>query len=551
MPRAVLTIACLLLLGTSMAFADDSIPDTLWTRRYDGQGRRDDYAKTVLVDQEDNVIVVGTGLGTGSGNDVEVVKYDSAGNQIWFATIAGPGGNNDEARGAALGPNGDIYICASSGLYPDFDIMVVKLPAAGGTETWRRTWGGPDGKQDVPVGIVVDTAGNSYVTGYTYYANGQCDWVTMKLMNGNGLWMWVVIRPSEGGGLNYPAAIVLGPGDSPYITGYNQRQYMEDYATVKYNTAGVEQWANFYNFSGNQADKAVGIVVDDVGDAYVTGTSATAPPPGGVNQFATIKYDDSDSGAQVWVKRYTGNNAPNVAAAIALGASNVYVTGASMDSVGGSDDYATIAYDKTSGSEVWAKTFVGPPGKADNPAAIAVLPYGDVLVFGTSVDFHDKGDYTIVRYGAATGSQDWVTRYNSIYDNDDIAAALTYDSHCNPIVTGSSFASGYYDFLTIKYDSGAVGGVTEFKPAVPVRPGMRLAPNPARNWTNLQHSLSGAVPATVSLLGVDGRVIRTQQFAGQTGVPARLDLTGLAPGIYVVRLASGGRSATQKLVIEQ
>jgi len=548
-PRAVLTIACLLLLGTSMAFADDSIPDTLWTRRYDGQGRRDDYAKTVLVDQEDNIIVVGTCMGTGSGNDVGVVKYDSTGTQMWFATIAGPGAYNEEAKGAAVGPNDAIYICASSGLYPDLDIMVVKL-TADGTESWRRTWGGADAKQDVPAGIVVDTLGNSYVTGYTTYATGQCDWVTMKLMNGNGLWMWVVVRPSEGGGVNFPTAIVLGPGDAPYITGYNQRVHLEDYATVKYNTAGVEQWANFYNYSGNGPDKAVGIVVDDVGDAYVTGTSATAPPPGGVNQFATVKYDDSDSGAQVWVKRYTGNSAPNVATAIALGASNAYVIGASMDSLGGTDDYATIAYDKSSGSQVWTTRFDG-VGKADDPAAIAVLPYGDVLVFGTSMDLLDKGDYYIVRYGAATGSQDWVIRYNSPYNNDEQGAALTYDSHSNPIVTGSSFAMGYYDFLTIKYDSGAVGGVTEFKPAVPVRPGMRLAPNPARNWTNLQHSLSGAVPATISLLGVDGRVIRTQQFAGQTGVPARLDLTGLAPGIYVVRLASGGRSATQKLVVEQ
>ena len=549
MPRAVLTIACLLLLGTSMAFADDTIPDTLWTRRYDGQGRRDDYAKTVLVDKHDNIIVVGTCLGAGSGNDVGVVKYDSTGTQLWFVTIAGPGAYNEEARGAAVGPNGAIYICASSGLYPDFDFLVVKL-TADGAESWRRPWSGADLKQDVPAGIVVDTAGNSYVTGYTTYANGQCDWVTMKLNNASGLPRWVVIRPSEGGGVNFPTGIVLGPGDAPYITGYNQRVHLEDYATVKYNTAGVEQWANFYNYQGNGPDKAVGIVVDDVGDAYVTGTSPTAPAPSGINQFATIKYDDSDSGAQVWVARYTGSGGPNEATAIALGASNVYVTGATA-ATGSPDDYATIAYDKTSGSQVWAKLFVGPPGKADDPAAISVLPNGDVLVFGTSVDFNDKGDYTIVRYGAATGSQDWVIRYNSPYDNDDVAAALTYDSHSNPVVTGSSFASGYYDFLTIKYDARDTGGVAEFTPAVPVRPGMRLAPNPARNWTNLQHSLSGAVPATISLLGVDGRVIRTQQFVGQTGVPARLDLTGLAPGIYVVRLASGGRSATQKLVVEQ
>jgi hypothetical protein len=528
-----------------MALADD----TLWTQRYDGQGRRDDYAKVVLVDQQDNVIVVGTCMGAGSGNDVGVVKYSSDGTQQWFATIAGPGAYNDEAKGAALDPSGNIYVTASSGIFPDYDILTVKLTPSG-TESWRRTWGGDAGLQDEPAGIAVDTAGNAYVTGYTTLANGQEDYVTMRHLTGTGLPMWTVTRDGGAGGNDRATAIALGPDGSPYVTGWSQRQYMNDYATVKYNATGVEQWASFYNYTGNGPDQAVAIAVDDAGDAYVTGTSSTAPPPSGINQYATVKYDDSDSGAQVWVARYAGTGKHNVATGIALGASAVYVTGSSQDTAG-VDDYGTIAYDKSSGSVVWTTRFDGPPHKADDPVGVTVLPYGMVLVFGTSVDANDKGDYTTVRYTSATGGQDWVRRYNSPYDNDDIAAAITFDSHCNPIVTGSSFASGYYDFLTVKYDSAAIGGIVEFKPAVPARPGMRLAPNPARNWTSVQHSLSGAVPAIISLLGVDGRMIRTQRFDGQAGVPVRLDLTGLAPGVYVARLESGGRSATEKLVVQQ
>jgi hypothetical protein len=526
-----------------MALADD----TLWTRRYDGQGRRDDYARTVLNDQEDNVIVVGTCLGTGTGNDVGVVKYASDGTQLWFVTIAGQGASNDDAKGAALDPLGNIYITASSGLYPDYDILTVKLTPAGG-ESWRRTWGGADGKADVPAGIAVDTAGNAYVTGYTTSANDMTDWVTMRHLTGTGLPMWTVIRAGEGGGKDYATAIALGPDGSPYVTGYGQRQYLDDYATVKYNAMGVEQWASFYNYSGNGSDMAVAIAVDEAGDAYVTGTSSTAPPPAGFNQYATVKYANNDSGAQLWVARYTGTGGHNVAAAIALGASAVYVTGSSQGS-GGVDDYATIAYDKSSGSPAWATRFNGPPGKADNAVDIAVLPYGKVLVIGTSVDIANRGDFMIVRYTAA-GSQDWASRYNSPLDNDEMAAAITFDSHSNPIITGSSYASGYYDFLTVKYDSSDSGGVVEFKPAVPARPGMRLAPNPARNWTNLEPSLSGAAPAVISLLGADGRMVCTQRFDRRAGGPARLDLTGLAPGVYVVRLESGGRSATQKLVVE-
>jgi hypothetical protein len=534
--KAVLTAACLLLLGASTAFADD----TLWTRRYDGQGRRDDYAKTVLVDQEDNIIVVGTCMGTSSGNDVGVVKYSSDGTQQWFTTIAGPGASDEEARGAALDPDGNIYITASTGLYPDFDIMTVKYTSQG-TESWRRTYAGTGGRADVPAGIAVDSAGNAYVTGYTIAAGDSSGWVTMKHSTGNGLRLWTVNRV---GGL--PTAITLGPDNAVYITGYSAPRYMDDYCTVKYSTTGVEQWASFYDHSDNGPDIAAAIAVDDAGDAYVTGTSATAPPPGGLNQYATVKYA-SDLGTQMWVARYAGEDGANAPVALALGNSAVYVTGSSQGPAG-DNDYATVAYDKSDGSQLWATRFDGPAGKADDAVDIAVLPSGEILVTGTSVSANDKGDIMTFTYTDA-GAVHRSRRYNSPADNDDIAAAVTFDSHSVPIVTGSSFMSGYYDFLTVKY--GAPPGSAEFAPAVPAGPGMRLAPNPARNWTSVQHSLSGTAPAFVSLLGVDGRMVRAQRFDGQAGVPSRLDLTGMTPGVYIVRLDAAGRHATQRLVVLQ
>ena len=537
MIRAVLTAACLLLLGTSVALADD----TLWTRRYDGQGRRDDYAQTVLVDQDDNIIAVGTCMGTSSGNDVGVVKYSPDGTQQWFTTIAGPGASDEEAKGAALGPYGDIYITASSGLYPDYDILTVKLTGWSGSEAWRRTYAGTGGRADVPTGIAVDSAGNAYVTGYTIAAGDSSGWVTMKHATGNGLRLWTVNRV---GGL--PTAIALGPDDAVYVTGFGQRQFMEDYVTVKYSTDGVEQWTSFYNYSGNGSDIPVAIAVDYAGDAYVTGTSATAPPPEGLNQYATVKYG-SDSGAQQWVARYAGEDGHNVPVAVALGDDAVYVTGSSQGSAG-DGDYATIAYDKSDGSQVWATRFNGPAGKADDAVDLAVIPSGKILVTGTSVDANDKSGFMTLRYTEA-GVQDWASSYCGPPDGDNMAVAVASDNHCNPIVLGSDFDSGYYGLLIVKYDSAAVGGIAEFRHAVTARPGMRLAPNPARNWTSVQHSLSGAVPAIISLLGADGRIVRTQRFDGQAGGPSRLDLTRLPSGVYIVRLDVAGQHATQRLVV--
>jgi len=523
-----------------MAFASD---DTLWTRRYNGQGNRDDNARVVLVDREDNVISVGSCIGVGTGNDIGVVKYAADGSQQWFVTIAGSGASNDDAKGAALDTLGNIYITGTTGTYPNYNIMTVKLTPTG-TESWRRIYEGPDGKADVPAGIAVDEAGNAYVTGYITYANGLTDFVTMKNLSGTGLPVWTVIRIGEGGGNDAPTAIALGPGTNPsvFVTGYSARQYLDDYCTVKYNNSGVEQWASFYNHTGNGPDQATAIAVDAAGDVYVTGKSATAAPPSGFNQYATVKYNGS-TGAQSWVTRYTGQGGHSIPTAIALGSSSVYVTGGSQRTAG-DDDYATIAYNASTGSQQWAARFNGAAGKADDAVDVTVLDDGKVAVTGTSVDANDKGDFLTLRY-SDDGSEEWANSYNSPYDNDEAAKSLAIDSQSNLPVLGNSYGSSNYDFMTVKYIANA--GITERGGAVPGRSGMRLAPNPARSWTRVDYPASGAAPALVSLVGIDGRTVRTLRTTGA----ARLDLAGLAPGVYVVRLTSDGRSTTQKLVIER
>ncbi|HEY3250131.1 MAG TPA: SBBP repeat-containing protein, partial [Ignavibacteria bacterium] len=153
-----------------------------------------------------------------------------------------------------------------------------------------------------------------------------------------------------------------------------------DYATVKYNTMGNQQWVSRFNGPGNSDDYANAIVVDASGNVYVTGEGFFVVDQG--SDYATIKY--SNSGVQQWVARYNGpGNSVDVAIDVANdGMGNVYVTGSSRGPVT-EDDYATVKYN-SSGVEQCVARYNGPGNTFDLPAALALDASGNIYVTGRS-----------------------------------------------------------------------------------------------------------------------------------------------------------------------
>ena len=102
----------------------------------------------------------------------------------------------------------------------------------------------------------------------------------------------------------------------------------------------VQAWVQRYNGPGNGNDQATAIAVDGSNNIIVTGYSGDS---GGGEDYATIKY--SSAGVPLWTNRYNGPaNADDLAKALAVDHSgNVIVAGHSMGS--GSDyDFATVKY---------------------------------------------------------------------------------------------------------------------------------------------------------------------------------------------------------------
>jgi hypothetical protein len=83
------------------------------------------------------------------------------------------------------------------------------------------------------------------------------------------------------------AAIVIDTADNVYVTGYSSSNVGLDYATIKYNSAGQEQWVARYSGTANGESFATAIAVNSPGNVYVTGYSSD---PVTVYDFVTIKY---------------------------------------------------------------------------------------------------------------------------------------------------------------------------------------------------------------------------------------------------------------------
>jgi Beta-propeller repeat len=360
-----------------------------WVARYNGPTNGRDDAKAIAVDGSANVYVTGFSLGAGTFNDYATVKYDSAGQEQWVARYNGPGNGEDDAVAIASDGSGNVYVTGQSlGLGTDYDYATIKYDSAG-QEQWVARYNGEGNGEDDAVAIATDGSGNLYVTGQSLGAGTGSDYATIKY-DSAGLEQWVARYNGPVNGYDLATAIAVDSSGNVYVTGQSSGAGTSaDYATVKYDSAGQEIWAARYNGPGNGPDSPYAIAVDGSGNVYVTGASLGSGPG---RDYATIKYNAA--GEEQWVARYP----LSLASAIAVdGSGNVYVTGESSETVSGPVDYATVKYD-SAGQEQWVARYNGPGHSDDQADAMAVDSAGNVYVTGGSTGRRTGYDYATIKY---------------------------------------------------------------------------------------------------------------------------------------------------------
>lgn len=265
---------------------------------------------------------------------------------------------------------------------------------------------------------------------------------------------WVTSYNSPTNGSDEPRAIVSDNSGNIYIAGLSPASNTgNDFVTVKYNSAGIQQWAARYHNPDGQDDNVRGIALDASGNVYVTGSVSM----GGSNGIMmTVKYNSS--GEQQWAKQLgepvASPAAPgNGKSSIAVDASgNIYVGGSRRFGSGQNTSYLLVKYN-TNGDSLWTRTYKGTHFLAGLGSGIVCVKVDGNFVYVTGKSFDQNPDLstscfsTTIKYDLS-GSSQWI-RKDTLINGSDEVIGMDKDPSGNIIVT----CDHGFDILTLKYNS--------------------------------------------------------------------------------------------------
>jgi uncharacterized delta-60 repeat protein len=430
-----------------------------WTARYDGPAHSEDFPIAISLDAFGNVYVKGTSFGN-DGVYHPLIKYNPAGAEQWVARL-GPGAGSPGTNSAlAIDDAGNIYVAAAE--VQGYDYTTIKYDTNGAMQ-WTARYDSPYDFSAVS-GLALDHAGNVLVTGFTEGDGTEDDYTTVKY-DANGVQQWVARYNGPKNDYDNATGLAIDGDNNIFVTGGSYAADTGlDYATIKYNPAGQEQWIARFHQEGNSNDDPAAMTMDAAGNIYVTGSSAVANTG---HDYVTIKYNRE--GSREWIARYDGPaHEYDAATAIAVdNAGNVYVAGSSE--AAGADArmrrYATVKYN-AAGIQQWVSRYAGTEDSQDIVRALAIDHRGNVYVTGSSIDPRPKEiggaseTYVTVKYNAE-GVEQWVAQfkaqdvYYAPYNLSSYVTTLAVDGNSNVYITGRN-QDNNNTFVLLKYDTKGV-----------------------------------------------------------------------------------------------
>jgi len=375
----------------------------LWVRRMGGVGF--DVVNAVAADTNGNCYLAGafegiatfgtnvlTNANTASFSDGFVAKFDGTGTNLWVRAI-GLRDVHDIGQAVALDGAGNVLVAGQSAI-TNFNgapltnhgrVFVAKFSNAGAPQWARKAGGGPGAPFDSATGVAADLSGNVYVAGVFGGTNANFDGGT-TLTNRGGT----------------------------------------DAFLARYDATGGTQWVR--QMGGVLDERANGVAVDSVGNAYVVGEFGGTMQLPGVSLSTAVSDQNAfiarfDAAGTVNWARQAGGTLPDSARAVTVDRGDrVFVAGyfsgaatfgaETIVSVGNTFD-AFLARLDTNGNFAFAQQAGGSDLGGDIAMGVAADVAGNAILAGyfngasalgnTSPESVGGEDIFVARFNAFTG----------------------------------------------------------------------------------------------------------------------------------------------------
>ena len=315
----------------------------IWNKSYTGSGYGYDIPAAVSIDDSGYVYIAGTDQKSATESQMVVIRYDSSGNQKWVA-------NYDTANmftgGTAMvvKPQGSLNKVTVTGFsgtgLGSWSFVTANFNRITGAITGSPTWASNgNGNFSSPAGVQQDDTGRMYVAGTATHSGSNTD-VKIIAYDTSYNERWLKIWGNTDSLADSASRMVMDSANNVLITGYTTASNgTKQLLVLKYNSSGTLQWSKTVG-APNAANNCVGkdITTDANYNVYVTGYIYN----GANNDFITIAYDPK--GNMIWEQVYDGGGTNDVANDVVVSSGGViFVTGVSSKAT--SATYLTLEYE--------------------------------------------------------------------------------------------------------------------------------------------------------------------------------------------------------------
>lgn len=370
------------------------------------------------------------------------LSFSQALPQQWLRSFTPQGKSSDRISKILIDNNNDIYIggyASNERAYPDAYVM--KRNAQGDT-LWQYYYDSGSKGEDYVLDMAIDANLNVYLTGKSNPTfSGIFDCITIKL-NAAGVQQWVSRYAVGATSNSFGYAIAVDANDNVYVAGtVDPLSASKSGLVIKYNSSGVQQWADVFNGPATGDDEALDIVIAPNGNATACGYISDAPVNGGINTFVK-QYDQN--GGTVWSDTYTNPafNLPDRLRGLAYNnAGNLFVSGETGNTANNKLDVLVMSYN-SAGVRQWETIYMDSTSGNDEYLLGNVFDdLGNAYVVGTD---YSNGFITRVNFD---GTQGWrKTWTGSLQFGSEVFNSVAVDNNGGVYTSGRAIYPGpdYY-----------------------------------------------------------------------------------------------------------